>query len=337
MKHGWISIQTIIEDYIDSSGHEGELDEVLILKFANDAIERISSDEQLAHKIALLDVKNYQAQLPPDFKYVIQAAYRAHPTEKCTREQISQITQKVLGTDCELEININCHKCKEESCSCSTPIVEVDVNRIWETAHPELYAKHMKHYYSHSNTVDRPCHMLSDQWVLMQYKSNHLHNIQFHIPHCLNTTLDNEVAYEINKPNMTVNFEKGQVLLSYMGLITDSDGYRMIPDEPIAFRAINDYIEERLAFRAYRMSRQQNDRIFWQQMLEVKERSIARAREQLQIPDYDEFWAYVKQHWLKTRPDWEHEANLNRRRKQPHRRYPTSITNPTKDSHRIDN
>jgi hypothetical protein len=314
MKTSYISIQTIITDYIDQTGHEGELDPLLIYKFANDAIDRICTDEQMNQKVALLLVENYRATLPDDFRAVIQAAYRVDSPKPCTREEISEMTQKVLGTECDLKISLNCPRCKETDCSCSTPIAEVDVNRIWETAHPEVYTRHMKHFYSYGNLTERkgPCSDLHTDFRLMTTSHSSFFNAPYHIPGCANINLDCEIEYSINRPNIVVNFLKGEILLSYMGILIDEDGYRLIPNEPTVFTAIIQWIEERMAFREYRKTKTQNDRIYWQQMFELKEKMIARARGYIQTPDFDSFWKFVKQHWTKLIPysHWEH--NLNR-------------------------
>ena len=98
-----------MNDYLNLSGHDGEIDESIILDWADKAIERVSTDEQYCQRIVLLKVHNYKVQLPSDFRYVCQAAYCLEPKDECRlREQITQYTQKALGSDCELEINLKC-------------------------------------------------------------------------------------------------------------------------------------------------------------------------------------------------------------------------------------
>ncbi len=77
-RYGSISIKTVIEDYLDFSGHEGELNETWVLKQANDAIERVSTDQQMIHLLEVLDVRDYKAAAPEYMQYIVQAAYRIH-------------------------------------------------------------------------------------------------------------------------------------------------------------------------------------------------------------------------------------------------------------------
>lgn len=313
MRYPTISIHTIIEDYLDFSGHEGELDETWVLKQANDAVERLSTDQQLVHVIEILDVKNYKTKLPDKLQYICQAAYRIESQNCCSREEISQFTQKVLGTDCELEINIKCPQCHQTSCSCDQAAIEVDVNRIYETAHPEYFTRYMDHFYrSGGNTIRGTRSYYHPGFYLMKKTSNHFFNIPYHIDECINLRTDCAVEYDIHHPNLVVNFKEGEVLLSYLAVATDEDGYRLIPNVEVVFEAINYYIEERMAFRKYRQTREQKDRIFWQQMKELREKHIARARTQLQTPAPDEWWQFVENHWRKVLPYYNWYENYNR-------------------------
>lgn len=312
-KEGFIGINSVIEDYLDFSGHEGELDETWVLKQANDAVERITTDQQLVHKIEILDVRNYRAVLPDNFKYVNQAAYRIKPEHPCSREEISQFTQKVLGTDCNLEINLKCPNCYKEECSCDQRVIEVDVNRIYETAHPEMFTRYMDHFYRTGNTTKRGTESFyHPDFLLMRKTSNSFFNTPYHIGKCVNLSIDSKVEYDIDPPLIIVNFKEGEILLSYMSVKTDENGYRMIPNSEVVFEAINYYIEERMSFKKYRQTREQKDRIFWQQMKELREKHIGRAKAQLQTPDVDEWWQFVKNHWTKVVPYYNWEINYNK-------------------------
>lgn len=312
-RYSTISLHTVLEDYIDFSGHEGELDEPWVLKQANDAVERLVTDQQMDHRIEVIDIRDYKGPLPKYFRYVVQAAYRIDPPDCCTREQISQFTQKAFGTGCNLEINVICPKCKTQTCDCQDRAVEVDVNRIYETAHPELFTRYMDHFYKSGGNTGRGIACFYDsRFHLMSKTSNQFFNVPWHVDECLNLVTDCEIEYDIHMPNIIVNFPKGEVLLSYLGYQVDEQGYRMIPNVEIVFQAINYYIEERMAFRNYRLTKSQNDRIFWQQMLEMKDKMISRARSQLQIPDPDEWWQFVSNHWRKVIPYYKWERNLNR-------------------------
>lgn len=326
-KYNNISLLSIIEDYLDFSGHEGELDETWVLKQANDAVSRIVTDQQLVHEIALLDVRDYKAELPSQMRYVVQAAAKEDAKYPSSREEVSQYVQKVFGTDCEFEINLNCKQCGNTGCSCDTNVLEVDVNRIYETAHPELFTQYMSHFYrSGGNTGRGTKSYYHPEFLLMRKTSNNFFNVPYHINECLNLGIESVYEYDIKMPNIVVNFKQGQILLAYMATPTDKDGYRLIPDVEVVFQAINYYIEERMAFRNYRSSKTQNDRAFWQEMFQLKEKMIKRARITLQIPSEDEWWQFVKNHWTKVVPYYKWEQNFNRGLPDQFR-YPDQTTN----------
>jgi len=312
-KYEFISIQTVLEDYIDFSGHEGELDEPWILKQANDAVSRFTTDQQLVHRIEVLDVRDYKTAFPKNMRFIVQAGYRIDPQNCCLREEVSQFTQKAFGSKCELEINLKCPKCHTEKCGCGQNVLEVDVNRIYETAHPELFSRYMQHFHtSGGNTGRGECCFYDPRFRLMRKTSNQFFNVPWHIDECLNLRTDCHIEYDVHPPNIIVNFPKGEVLLSYLSYMTDNEGYLMVPNVPLVFEAINWYIEERMAFRRYRLTREQADRIFWQQMVELKNKKIKQATSTLQMPDPDEWWQFVSNHWRKVVPYYNWENNLNR-------------------------
>lgn len=333
MKTNFISVKSSVYEFIRFIGHEGELDKNDLLAWANDAVSRIVTDEQLNHKVTLIDVKNYRAQLPADFKYVIQAAYKEKDNKKCTRESVSQWTQKILGTECDLEINLKCPKCTTTECSCGSPIVEVNADRLWKSSNPQYQAAYQKHFYSYGGNTMRGGgkHYQSQyhpQFKLMKHTNSSFFNVPYHISECININLDCEVEYNINMPNMIVNFKEGQVLLSYLGRNVDAEGYLMIPNEPVVIRAISYAMAERWSYRQFMRTGEQKDRIAFQINAELTEKWTARALSELQTPDYDEFSSFVKSFWHKVIPYWDHESNLNRNSKSPKFKYPGETRNP---------
>ena len=311
-KYKYISIKSIIEDVFRNTYNDGSIDKTDLLVFADDAIDRIIPGSEFAHRIVLLDVKNYTCTLPRDFKYVCQAAYNAEYEDYCVdKEQVVQWTQQSLTNECNLEINLKCPPCTE---LCDDDVIEVDADFIWESAHPELQASYMRHFHTYRNFNERgkSCYY-HPHFRLMRMTSNNFFNVPYHIDNCLNINYDTTVEYSIDHNHkMVTNFKEGQVLVSYLGYVMDDEGYRMIPDISIVFRAVNHYIEERLAFKQYKMTRKQEDRIFWQQMFELAEKFIARARAELDMPTPDRMKQFIDNHWRKVIRYTDFEANLGK-------------------------
>lgn len=323
MKVGYVSIHSVVQDYLDITGEDvlggknyGGVKEELILKWANDAIERMNNDVQYVHKVDLLRIENYKAEIPPGFKYVAQASYRRIHESSQLRDRITEWSQKALdGSGCKLDISIDCPKCHETTCDCKTsPIVEVDVNRIYQDAHPELYTKYMAHFFHHGSLNDRGemTSCMDPDFVLMRRTSNSYFNIPYHIGNCLNLNADIDVEYDISLPHIITNFSEGEVLLSYIGEKLDEDGYRMIPDLPVVHEAITIAVDERMAYRRWRLEGNPSHRVDWQTIHALKEKLIARGRSQLQIPDPDAWHQYIRNHWKQLIPKWNWREDFNR-------------------------
>ena len=314
MKTGFIPADYLINEYLDASGHEGELDPVYILKCVNDAVDRISTSQQLEHKVAMLDVRDYKAKLPDHFKYVIQAAARVDAQPCTLKEQISKMKQRIPGSECNLEISIECPRCHKESCECDDlNVVTVDADRIWKSANPQYMASYMRSFYSYGNATERgKTSVYSDQFLLMKHAGGSMWNAPYHIGNCLNLSVECGLEYSINMPVMVTNFRRGQVLLGYMSSMTDDRGYLMVPDTPQAIQAVTWYVNERMAFRKYSQSQSAKDERFWQNMYQLREKHIARAKSELRIPSQDEYWTIVENFMKKVIPYRSFNRNLSR-------------------------
>lgn len=328
MEVPYVSIRAAVADYIDFANPEEEVNETLILKLAHDAASLICSDDQTDHKIALLEVKNNQATLPDDFRKVVQAAYMTAPYRPHLKDEIVQWTQYALDdSGCSVDITLNCPECFEtEGADCSgcdkpsnKPFIVVDVDREYENTHPELYTKYMSHFYTYRNLNERGGCIYHPEFRLMGSRTNNFGNLDFHIPGCLNLGLDCEVEYDINLPSITVNFPKGQILLSYMGIKTDKDGYRLLPNTTRAFRAVNWYIEERMNYIMYKKTSDMKYYRLWNDSKIEMEKAILRAKSELDMPEYDTLMRYMKSHWKRIIPYHNHERNLNRFQRDTYR------------------
>src|SRR4029079_4285326 len=205
-KPTYISPKAAIHEFRRFVGTNIEINKSDILASVNDTLDRVLTAEQLTQKIALLPVENYKVELPDGFKYVCQAAYRnqCDPTNK-TRLEISQLTQKILGTDCNLEINVNCPTCNPNPCSCGTPIVTVDADRIFESNNPQLLHGHMDHFYSYGTTSGFKSSVHHPEFQLMRVTCSDYFNVPYHISECVNINLDCNIEYMIENPNMIIN------------------------------------------------------------------------------------------------------------------------------------
>ncbi len=313
MKTSFISATTIIDDWLDLVPDEERVDEPFMRKMANKAVSKFITSDQYEEKIALMTVKGYKIELPQDFRYVVQAAYNID-SSRCSREEVVQWTQSAFdGSGCSVTIDLNCPKCHETTCSCGSSVISVDVNRVYETSHPEIYTSYMDHFYRSGGTTGRGTHSYyHPQFCLMRHKSGSFHNLAYHIGECLNLNVDSEIEYSIEHPFMIVNFEAGQVLISYMGRRTDENGYLFMPDNEYALDAVVKFIEERLAYKRWRASKSQTDGVFYQTALALMTAAFRTARGKLMQPNQDKFKVFVDNYWRKLIPYHHYEQNMRR-------------------------
>ncbi len=313
MNHSYLSIESIVEDYIANTGNDSVV-KSQILRFADDALSRIIPGTDFKHSIALLDVKNYSAPLPNGFKYVLQAGYNAHQEHKVRSEHVVEYTKKIYGSDCKLNLSVECDDCKG-LCDKPHEVITVDVDHNFILKNPKYMYQHASHFYGQRNLGDGG--ILSNttihpQFTLMRRTTNYFYNVPYHVNECLNFNVDSQIEYDITPPTINVNFKEGQILLAYLGVQVDENGYRMIPNVPIVFAAVRNWIEERLAYIEYRKTKEQKDRIFWQQLVELNNKSIKMARMYLDTMTPDEWEMFIRNHWIRKVPHYTWESTHNR-------------------------
>jgi len=316
MRTKFTSIKGILNEWKRFSRSDDRISETDLLAYATDAIKLIYTDEQYCHKVEIVEVKNYKATLPAHFRTMCQVAYMLKPKDKCSRKQVVQWSQQVWGSDCELEINLKCDKCHEETCSCEDDVIlTIDVDRMYKQANPATYASYMKHFYSHGGITDygmvSPYH---PGFCLLRRASNNFHGINSHIKNCLNYKVECEHSYSIHDCQILTSFKEGKLLLSYFHHPVDEEGFMMIPDEPEVWEALNYIIAENYARADFLAEETQNKRIKWQMLVDMRAKRLATARSRIQMPDQDEWASFVRNHWKKVLPYYEHEENINRSR-----------------------
>jgi hypothetical protein len=294
----YISIDPIIEDWIeDNKLSQDQVSKTRLKRWAVDVAKDFLTVDASKHKIALLQVVNTKAELPADFHTIISVAFRLFDDKKdCTTiQRVSQYTQSQYGQDCDLEIRVKCNKCKSSNCTCNSGVVEVDVNRIWEMENP---------WYYNTSRFGRPIDSteLYDRkkengFRLMAYTTNPYHNVQFHVPSCVNLNCQNcEYHYSLDLPFIETDIitknESAELLISYLGKRTDENGDPLIPDITPAIEAI----DHQLSYKWYRgefvSSGSPNAQRIYTESMQLRDFSIGRAKMMLAIPDVDELRAF---------------------------------------------
>lgn len=323
MKLRFVNISNAVQDFIQDTGVSAGTDEAVLYKWAEDAVTMLTFDQQLAHRITILQVEDGTAELPSDFQILTQAAAnifprtdcdcRKNPNDPCcsregragaghhrTRiERVSQWTMQSFEDDCEITIDLNCPKCGPGSCSCSDRVIEVDVDRIWELSHPEYYNYH--NHFGRAYRVGEGQGMVSyyhPKFEIMKYTHSPYHQVHQILPGCINTYCPGcQSTFTMNNGMIHTDFDRGEVLLSYLGKQLDDNGYVMIPDHPDVHAAISHYLTFKYFLQKfYKGSNEAAAR--FRIAKQLYQEALFSAISALDVPDFQEFKTWMEDNWF---------------------------------------
>ena len=175
---------------------------------------------------------------------------------------------------------------------------------------------HSNFFYGQRKLEDKNNNSMSrvdiPRFKLMRRTTNHFFNIPYHINECINFNNDTHVEYNIEYPNIITNFKKGTVLIAYLGVAIDSDGYRMIPDleevyEAIYYSIIEKLLEQKIVFEGDYSNRNAYGTIAPKAAFSRK-----RAISVLSQLEPDEWEMFIRNHWMRTVPNYKWEKTGNR-------------------------
>ncbi len=316
MNTRFVSISNAVQDWVDDNEVMEELDEPLLVRWATDAIAMVDTPENKVHKLALLYVSNYKAELPNDFYLLQSVAGRAYPNDKCKRTRRERVVQWIQKeADCELEINLVCDFCKDKDCCC-TVSKPIDVNRIWEQAHPEIYHKGYSKLGRFGYGYDGVSDVGEPKFHLLGYSNSDFFQSQHFLGDCPNVQCtDCRHTFKMHPPYIGVDFSKGELILSYLGAVTDENGDRMMPDHPDLHQAVQSHIDYKWYTRMSRKNANNgkyNLSFAIQQAREavaIREDGFSKYRTSITTPEIHEFRQWVQNSWLQRHPN--HDRHLN--------------------------
>lgn len=311
----YLPIGHVIQEWKRSTKDGGEIPEDDLKAFGSEGAERVITGDLMIMAFALLKVKNYKATLPRGFSSVGIALY-SDDKKKCLREEVVEWSQQIYGSGCNLKISVDCPNCgSTTACSCTdspSPSILIDVDEVYRTSHPGYNLQGTNLSHRSYSTSDRVCPEGIKRFKIMRATVSDMFNAPHHIKGCpnLNLGLKSKIEYKIRDGIIEVNFQEGEVLLSYLSYPID-DGYVMVPDDTLAFRAVIAYIEERLAYQQYRKTKNAADQAFYQMTVATADKAISKARTKLSMPDPDTWYELIKTHFIKLIPNWHGDYNFN--------------------------
>lgn len=311
-KHRLTSIRSIEREW--KRLIDWPIDQSNLLVYATSCARQFLTPDQFRSVIVLLDIDQYEAELPSDFSLVCQAAYTMWPEKKHYIKQVSQWTQKSFE-DCKLTMDLTCPNCTDEDV-----YLEIPVDEMYRQANPQVLS-YMNHYHNHGGITDYGTRCFyHPEFYLMRPKSGWFANLDYHIKDCINKNIQCPVSYEIvDGKKIVVNFRKGRVLLSYLAWPVDEDGLLLIPDVDVVWEAMIYYIAERESFAQYMIDPVSPKERRWANMVSKRAEFIGRARMRLRIPDPDQYDMMVTNHWQKVVPYYNYWENSNLFQTDAHR------------------
>ncbi|MCO6499028.1 MAG: hypothetical protein J5I47_01450 [Vicingus serpentipes] len=295
-----VSIYTVLSDfYEDNNIVQKDVDESLILKWAEDYLPNLITDQQLIHRLAWLSVIDYKVVYPRDLAIINEIAYRLEPPKDSCDVRGYEIVQYVQQTheDCYLEMNVVCPSCHKTGCDCNTGDVVVDINTAFEVSHPELfYSKYAKvGRFGYGSSI------YSNKWKILNFTSSDWFGINRHLPGCANIACkESPHSYKFDPPVLETSFQEGEILMSYMGKMLDDEGRIMIPKHRDVFEAILQHITYKWFRREYLNTLMSQYKEIYREAKLLRDEAEMKANIRLSTPTFQEFAAFWSQNkWAK--------------------------------------
>lgn len=291
MRTEYISIHKVISEYLITTNKNSETDEELALMFADNAIDELMVKDNLKLYIFHGILYNNKVQLPANFRYPLQVAYRVQErSEDQLQTTVSEYIQRSFDDDCNKVVKVLPSKDKLNS-DCDSYPIEINATDVLLASNPELALNYSKLLVGYSNQPQGLRSNLHGDFTIAKPSRNYFFNLPDKIKSCQVPNLDNFITYTIEDRiiDLNLNNRKTEILVSYTGRRLDDDGFQMIPNEAFVFEAVKARIMQGFALRDYHTSPTQITERMWMNMMQYADRLISKARSRLRIPDADQW------------------------------------------------
>ena len=166
------------------------------------------------------------------------------------------------------------------------------------------------------NKSNIPVSNINSEFQIIRYSQHYFHNVDFHIKGC--TNLDHkmlshcDIEYSITGNILRVNRPHGEILISYLGIITDSEGHIMIPDIQEVIDLIKWKCEELVSYREYKKSKNNSDFILYNNAKNEILKLRRAIHSKLNTPSYNAWISFLENHWKRMIPTNRRYANHNK-------------------------
>lgn len=305
VKKGYTTVNALAGEWLTNYGFTGKVEEDLLKRHASLRAEEIIGTEQLQYSVALLNVENFKAQLPQGLHSIYLAAGTSHGEHFVQKEEFIGYTQKIYGTDCDVEVNILCPKCGDSVCECHSSTIDIHLDQFEMLQSPHLWMARTDKYlgFSSPQTDGFPHVGLSPHFhIIKPRKSDQaLWNTEYFLGVCEKLGDVKCHTYDVEPPYFIPDFKHGQVFLAYRKYAKDSEGYFLIPDYPIVIRAITAYMTEMFMWREWMKNGNQSDRLRHLDAKNEANQLMAQATSELEMPSPETIMNAYAKHWHQDR------------------------------------
>jgi len=264
-----------------------------MISWGAEALEKIGAFPSFTNKVTglegnpLLVIEDYICKLPYDFHSLLQVAYSTSTTGPFIPIRVNTS-------------NFDNHGDSEDITSTSTTAPESDIVTMAMTLYDLDYEDAVT--YLNSNPDKRT---IIANTIAQSYDSKSISGIKQYTP--LYTTDD--ITYVISNGYVKMNVETGYLMLSYLAIPVDSDGYPMIPDEISFKEALYWYINMKLMYPKW-CAGQVRDAVYYD-----AKRSwnyyCKQAYGDAMMPDIDKLES-IKNSWVRLVPNiYEHDSGFS--------------------------
>ena len=298
-----VSLKTIIERVYMDFGFNYSLSFTEAAEWAGSILGLLKVPLTLQNKVEEIVIEESRGKLPCDLEGIVQTAKMIEAgNSDCTSMVISTIDRgteyvEISAIDivnrkfklCGCNAFTSCGECTPEGCEPRTPIIRAA-----------------------GGALSKPSYKLEP----MRWATDSFHTRQ----HCTDYDFICKSAstYTVNNNYIFTSFNSGKVMMSYLAIPTDEEGYPLIPADEWWRQAVQYEIAYKIAFKLF-MQSNITDKAF--QLIErERDWKVAQAVNKTKTPSIDEMESFKNQ-WLKLIPNYNNHDNMFRNMQMPEKMF----------------
>jgi hypothetical protein len=299
-----VSLKTIIERVYMDFGFNYSLSFTEAAEWAGSILALLKVPLTLQNKVEEIVIEESRGKLPCDLESIVQTARMVEAgNDGCTSMVISTLDRGTEYIEVSA-IDIVNRKFKLCGCNSFTTCDECTPEGCDPTRTPIIRAA--------GGALNKPSYKLEP----MRWATDSFHTRQ----HCTDYDFICKSAstYTVNNNYIFTSFNSGKVMMSYLAIPTDEEGYPLIPADEWWRQAVQYEIAYKIAFKLF-MQSNITDKAF--QLIErERDWKVAQAVNKTKTPSIDEMESFKNQ-WLKLIPNYNNHDNMFRNMQMPEKMF----------------